>query len=89
MQQCTKVILQKNMVNECTFWHKTGLMLGANPTQYIRNQGETQIQTVEVTMFITATGAGKDRSRKQGVDNPEYRGKGTGWLSRQEGSETG
>jgi hypothetical protein len=32
----------------------------------IRNQGKTQMQTVEVTMFIVATGAGTDRSRQAG-----------------------
>jgi hypothetical protein len=36
----------------------------------IRNQGKTQAQTVEVTMFIAATVAGKDRSRQAGIEDP-------------------
>jgi hypothetical protein len=47
-------------------------------SSYYQNQDKTQIQTVEVTMFIVATGAGKNRSRKAGVDNPESGGKVTG-----------
>jgi hypothetical protein len=35
------------------------------------------MQTVEVTLFIVVTGAGKDRSRQAGVEKPGY-GKGTG-----------
>jgi hypothetical protein len=39
-------------------------------TESIRNQGNTQMQTVEVTLFIVATGAGKDQSRQARVENP-------------------
>uniref|UniRef100_A0A674BHT8 FIIND domain-containing protein n=1 Tax=Salmo trutta TaxID=8032 RepID=A0A674BHT8_SALTR len=51
--------------DERTVWKET-----VSRDEYYQNQGKTQMQTVQVTLFIV-TGAGKDRSRQAEVSNPE------------------